>query len=298
MQVLVIAFGHLAKLLMGVMMKIAEVFGYGIEDHSVDAWVTRNSKTCPFRNSPCTKVSKTDPLGICSFSNGLTAAVVCPTRFLDENKIFRDAGRLAFGEAVKIGIFPEVRILKIQAKDGKSDKKIGKVDFLLGRIEDGIVVDFAALEVQAVYISGTSVRPNFDEFIATQGPSNLYKPDEKRPDFRSSAQKRLVPQLQLKVPVFRRWGKKFFVVVDSQFFSALPDFPKTTRSNSELTWLSYPFEKNGVGYDMNDPDIVFSEWDDVANALREGTPPEPAEILTELQLKLDNKKRPPAVFDT
>lgn len=278
-------------------MKIAEVFGYGIDDHSVEAWASRNSRSCPFRNSPCTKVSKTDPLGICSFSDGLTAAIVCPSRFLDKNKIFRDAGRLAFDEAAKIGIFPEVRILKIAGKAGKSDKKIGKVDFLLGKIEDGTVVDFAALEVQAVYISGTTVRPNFDEFISTQGPSNSYIPDEKRPDFRSSAQKRLVPQLQLKVPVFRRWGKKFFVVVDSQFFSALPNFPKTSRSNSELTWLSYPFDNTGVGYEMNEPDIVFSEWDDVANALREGVPPEPEEILSELQLKLDNGKKPTSIID-
>jgi hypothetical protein len=279
-------------------MKIAEVFGYGIDDHSAEAWAARNSKTCPFRNSPCTKVSKIDPLGICSFSDGKTAAVVCPNRFLDKNKIFRDAGRLAFGDAVTIGIFPEVRILKIKGKGGKSDKKIGKVDFLLGKIADGLVVDFAALEVQAVYISGTTVRPNFDEFISTQGPSNSYIPDEKRPDFRSSAQKRLVPQLQLKVPVFRRWGKKFFVVVDSQFFNALPKFSTTSRSNSELTWLCYPFDNTGVTYEMNDPEIVFSEWDDVANALREGTPPEPEEILNELQLKLDNKKKPLSVFET
>lgn len=279
-------------------MKIAEVFGYGIDDHSVEAWASRNAKVCPFRNTPCTKVSKTDPLGICSFSDGRTAAVVCPNRFLDNNRIFQDAGRLAFGDAVKIGIFPEVRILKIEGKSGKSDKKIGKVDFLLGKIEDGRVVDFAALEVQAVYISGTTVRPNFDEFLLTQGPSNSYIPDEKRPDFRSSAQKRLVPQLQLKVPVFRRWGKKFFVVVDTQFFKALPDFPNTSPSNSELTWLSYPFDNTGSGYEMNDPNIIFTHWDDVANALREGMPPEPEEILNELQLKLDNKKKPLTVFDT
>ena len=278
-------------------MRIAEVFGFGIENHSKEVWESRNAKTCPFRGTQCTKVSKTNPLGICSFSDGRTAAVVCPVRFLAQDRIFRDAGRLAFGDGAKIAAFPEVRILKIEGADGERDRKIGKVDFLLGHIIESEVIDFAALEVQAVYISGTSVRPSFDEFLTTQGPSNTYAPVGRRPDFRSSAQKRLVPQLQLKVPVFRRWGKKFFVVVDSQFFSALPNFPRTSPSNSELTWLSYPVEKTGLDYTMNDPDIVFSHWDDVANALREGGPPEPEEILAELQQKLSSK-RPPTIFET
>ena len=100
------------------------------------------------------KVSKADPMGICSFSDGEHAVAVCPVRFLEGGRIFRDAGRLAFGEAVKIGIFPEVRILTTVGKDGQPGKKIGKVDFLLGKIIDGKVVDFAAVEVQAVYMSG------------------------------------------------------------------------------------------------------------------------------------------------
>jgi hypothetical protein len=35
-----------------------------------------------------------------------------------------------------------------------------------------------------------------------------------RPDYRSSGPKRLMPQLQIKVPSLRRWGKKMAVVVD------------------------------------------------------------------------------------
>ena len=112
----------------------------------------------------------------------------------------------------------------------------------------------------------------------------------RRPDFRSSAQKRLVPQLQLKVPVFRRWGKRFFVVVDSQFFSALPDFGATTSANSEVTWLTYPIAKHGNNYQLGEVDVVYSEWDEVRNALREGTPPDPGEIVAELQTKLDSRR--------
>ena len=273
-------------------MKISEIFGFGVDNHSTKAWEGRENKRCPFRDhSPCTKVSKVNPLGICSFSDGDHAAAVCPVRLLEGGRVFRDAGRLAFGEGVQIGIFPEVRILKTASNDGQRGKKIGKVDFLLGKVDDGEVVDFAAVEVQAAYISGGSVRPAFDEYIEHQGRSNVLTQTERRTDFRSSAQKRLMPQIQLKLPVFRRWAKKFFVVVDSRFFKALPDFPHTSRSNSEITWLVYPIklDPSSDNYTMEAPQEIFSEWDDVANALREGKPPKPSEILKELQCKLENK---------
>ena len=51
-------------------------------------------------------------------------------------------------------------------RDGKR-KKIGKVDFLLAQVEGGKAIDFAALEVQAVYISGKTIRPAFDQYLRT-----------------------------------------------------------------------------------------------------------------------------------
>ena len=269
-------------------MLISEIFGFGVDDQSEAAWRSRKSKLCPFRGTKCTKTSKEDPLGICSLSDGNEAAAVCPVRFLENDRIFKDAARLAFGENVAIGIYPEVRILKIEAEaESERDRKIGKVDFLIGKIEQGKIIDFAAVEVQAVYFSGTTIRPAFNHFLVNRSLDRSIS--DRRPDFRSSAQKRLVPQLQLKVPVFRRWAKKFFVAVDSQFFSALPAFGHSSKGNSEITWLSYPIAKQGRNYNIGDARVVYSEWDEVKNALREGAPPEPDEIIEELQLKLDGK---------
>ena len=137
-------------------------------------------------------------------------------RFLQGNRIFVDAGRIAFGEGKKIVVVPEMRLLRVP----DTGKRIGKIDFLIALLDgSGQPSDFAALEVQAVYISGKSVRPFFNEFLQTEV---LPAGAKARPDYRSSAQKRLMPQLSLKVPVFRRWGKRFFVVVDDPFFTALP----------------------------------------------------------------------------
>ena len=269
-------------------MNIAEIFGHGIEDQSEAAWEDRDARRCRFRDGPCNKSSITDPIGICSVSDGKEAASLCPVRFLDNGRIFRDAARIAFGEAASFAVFPEIRILQVpDPKKQGSLKKIGKVDFVLGKIVGGEVTDFCAVEVQAAYFSGTETRSALKHFIAHRhfGILNTFR----RPDFRSSAQKRLIPQLQLKVPVFRRWGKKFFVVVDSQFFRSLPEFRTTTPANSELTWLVYPLARQGETYQMQDVQSTYTEWADVETSLREGRAPDPSEIISELQMKFAPK---------
>ena len=277
-------------------MQISEIFGFGVANQTEEAWGSRRAKRCPFRDSPCTKSSKTDPIGICSLSDGREAAALCPVRFVERDVIFKDAARLAFGENNRIGIFPEVRILEInKSRLKRKNAKIGKVDYLLGKIEGDQVIDFAAVEVQAAYFSGKEIRSLLKYYIKNRS-FDLHNSD-RRPDFRSSAQKRLVPQLQLKIPVFRRWGKKVFVVVDSQFYKSLPVFSETTHANSEVTWLSYPIEPSGEDYTIGKARISYSEWDEVRNALREGKPPNPDEVVVELQKKLDHSQNPARVME-
>jgi hypothetical protein len=267
---------------------ISEIFGYGIDDHTDRAWSDRLAKRCHFKDGICNKSSNKDPIGICSVSDGVQAASLCPVRFLEDGRIFRDAARLAFGETSHFSIFPEIRILKVpNAKKPGVFKKIGKVDFLLGKIEEEIVTDFCAVEVQASYFSGSETRTILKHYIANRnfGALDTFR----RPDFRSSAQKRLIPQLQLKVPVFRRWGKKFFVVVDSQFFGSLPKFQTTTPANSELTWLVYPLALVQHSYKLQEVQAVFTDWADVETSLREGRAPDPKEVIDELQFKFAPK---------
>jgi hypothetical protein len=274
---------------------ISEIFGHGVGVQSQTAWADRNDRRCRFKNGPCNKSSKTDPIGICSVSDGSEAASLCPARFLDDGRIFRDAARIAFGEKTTFAIFPEIRILQVpDPKKTDGLKKIGKVDFVLGKIVDGEVADFCAVEVQAAYFSGAETRTALKYFIANKDFGNL--DIFRRPDFRSSAQKRLIPQLQLKVPVFRRWGRKFFVIVDSQFFRSLPEFRTTTPANSELTWLVYPLTRHGGAYHMQEAQPTYTDWADVETSLREGRAPDPSEIISELQLKFASKGKATATM--
>ena len=176
--------------------------------------------------------------------------------------------------------------LEVTESSGKK-KKIGKVDFLLAQVENERAIDFAALEIQSVYISGRSIRPAFDHYVAE---GELPVGSRRRPDFRFSAQKRLMPQLALKVPIFRRWGKRFFVAVDSSFFDTLPKFRTQTVGNAEVTWLVYPFERLAPGgYRMKDPQIYHTLWEDVLDSLREGQPPEKSELLSQLTKEIPRR---------
>lgn len=267
---------------MAELLHIGEVFGRDIATR--EAAAECGKKWCPFTNVPCTKSSKETPLGICSLTDGKRAITICPTRFREENVVFKDAARLAFGEGSTVNIVSELRILR---KSEESTRKLGKVDYMLVKMEDNEPVDFAALEVQAVYFCGGELPTTLAKFMAGQSIDDVAR----RPDWLSS-QKRLMPQLNLKVPVFRRWGKKFFVATDMNFFNALPGFPcrSTSVANSELTWLVYPFDRGPNGFTIGTPEVRLTVWDDVKEALREGIAPEPGELLAELAVKIKSKK--------
>ena len=71
---------------------IFEVFGYPFYDKSAAATASRAGKLCPFQgaNVKCTKVSVTDPLGVCSVADGASYLGASPLHALG-------AGALEYG---------------------------------------------------------------------------------------------------------------------------------------------------------------------------------------------------------
>ncbi len=275
------------------LLPIAEVFGYPATDRSQAAQDSRARRFCPFRAGPCTKGNRADPLGICALGDEKNLAALCPIRFEEGQRVFRDVGLLAFGRQARIVAVPQVHILRVPPIDTdgqpslkRPHKRVGKVDFLIAQLDDADrPVNFAALEVQAVYFSGGEIRSDFKQLLQS---GKLPATALRRPDWRSSAQKRLMPQLALKLPVFRRWGKKFFVAIDQRFFESMPRMATTSSlGNSEITWLVYPFSRDGERerYTIGEPRAVYTLWEDVQTALREGMAPDQAEILDEIQRK-------------
>src|SRR3989449_1407583 len=92
--------------------------------------------------------------------------------------------------------------------------------------------------MQAVYFSGKSMENDFVQMRTWTGPGLLFPQVQRRPDFRSSGPKRLMPQLQIKVPTISRWGKKMAVVVDKAFWESLGEMREVRDiSNSEIAWI-------------------------------------------------------------
>jgi Restriction endonuclease NotI len=93
-------------------------------------------------------------LGVCSVLEGNDVAITCPIRFRQDWIIAEDASSFFFPSNTSWTSLTEVRL---NNKDGQS---AGNIDIVLVAYNDkGSIIDFGAVEVQAVYISGNIRRP-------------------------------------------------------------------------------------------------------------------------------------------
>lgn len=261
-------------------LRLAEVFGYKVKNQSPEARSVRERKWCPFRNHRCTKYEANDPLGICSLVEEGVLVITCPYRFREGGAIFRDAALFAFGSGAKTVLIPEVPFLRSTA----GPAKLGKIDFVIAKHEGSHLLDFCALEVQSVYMSGAAMRREFKHFLET---GEVIEPQSNRhADYRSCSHKRLMPQLMLKVPALRRWGKKVLIAIHEDFYEWLPRCPKVDPSNAELTWLVYRAEDIGDTYRLRLRETVPTTLEGAVQSLTAAVPPPRDEFERQLQVAL------------
>ncbi len=205
--------------------------------------------SCPFQpNRICSKKG-----GVCSLqkyekigdgSVTLTGPLVttCPNRFLEDGTIFRWIGEIILQTSEPI-VLGQVGFLdRLRAPEESIDDEDSR-DFI-GRIDNVLVhptkqpMEWCALELQAVYFSGRSMNQEFTMLAEQEYEDIPFPAAQRRPDWRSSGPKRLLPQLQTKVPTIRTWGKKMAVVIDEAFFSSLVGLqPERHLSNAEIAWF-------------------------------------------------------------
>jgi len=241
---------------------IAEVFGYRVEDSSHTSWHSRLSRHCPFRDSKCTKGSRNNPLGVCTIRDGDDIAIICPYRFLENGIIFDDAINIAFPNNSNIICLPEIRLHTHGA---------GKFDFVLIMLDSSLdILDFHVLEIQSVYFSGDSLKPDFDYFMKHRTLPSMT--GSRRPDYLSSSMKRLLPQLITKVDIIRRWGKKVFIAVDKGFFNSFGNSSFLKREadiwNADIAWMVYDITTNESGYILSLIDTVYTQIESATNAFK------------------------------
>lgn len=199
---------------------------------------------CPFQPNrpPCRKAG-----GVCSlqqYDEGedgrigdlLSSPVsVCPKRFEEEHLVIR-----WLAEIVGFPVDETMQAREIPFMESIStDKPAGKIDLVIGRNADN-QLRWYGLEIQAVYFSGPGMTSQFQILSADNDALPPYPNAVRRPDWRSSSAKRLMPQLQIKAPTLRRWQTKMAVSVDRRFYDQLggpsPN-PSRDLNDGDIIWL-------------------------------------------------------------
>ena len=272
---------------------MAEVFGYRIDDFSPEAIRHRKHRLCPYNNgvASCTKDKIEDPLGVCSIYAASGIAIICPVRFRQDWLIASDAAEFFFPPGVNWTSLSEVRLKDI---NGKSAGNIDAV--LVSYDQDGELIDYGAIEVQSVYISGNIGNPFSFYMKDPEGNAQLdwrKKPKYPRPDFLSSSRKRLAPQLIYKGSILHSWRRKMAVVIDQTFFSKLPDLPQVEQNVADVAWFVYDLLINAQTnrYCLTRVKTIYTQF---TPALLRITNPEPGPeepFRKVLQQKLKERQR-------
>ncbi|RMD58206.1 hypothetical protein D6833_13130 [Candidatus Parcubacteria bacterium] len=276
---------------MNVKHPLAEVFGFPPDNLSPRAQRYRRNRLCPFNNKVpnCTKDKANAPLGVCSIYMGEHIAITCPVRFRQDWLIAEQAAQFFFPSGAQWTSLTEVRI------NDASGKSAGNIDVVLVSYDEaGKVIDFGALEVQAVYISGNIRRP-FEYYM--EDPQQRFamdwrgRPYYPRADYLSSSRKRLAPQLIYKGNILNAWGKKTAVVVDRGFFETLPTLPVVSKDEANLAWFVYdlvPDPDRNV-FDLQLQRSVYTRFKPALEVITTPVPGQMTDFIDFLQGKLDEK---------
>ena len=195
---------------------------------------------CPFRAGACSKKG-----GVCSLrmyeNEGDRAAapvgdlvIVCPDRFEQGQTVVHWlADIVGFDEASTL----IAREIPFMLGTG-TNKPAGKIDMVVAEQQHTLV--WYGLEIQAVYFSGPGMEREFALLREDQSLRPPFPLALRRPDWRSSSAKRLMPQLQVKGPTLRRWHSKIAVAVDKPFFASIGGpsaAPSHDLDSGDVIWL-------------------------------------------------------------
>lgn len=266
-----------------------------------------NSPVCPFKldGGKCTKKGGICSLRLYEWAGDGTAKVLegpdgdlrctCPIRFRQGSIIYRAVAKVVLG-VDNPKIVDEVRFLQrimpesLETTSGKQD--VGNIDNVLVDAVD--LKNWCALEVQTVYFSGKKMSLLF-EHIRDYPSETIPFPDrQRRPDYRSSGPKRLMPQLQIKVPTLRRWGKKMAVAVDAAWFRANVINVDTVSdlSNADIAWCLVDYDETTDPHTVKIERTAFHTLERAVEGLTGGFPVTLREFEAKMAEKIAKKEKP------
>lgn len=204
-----------------------------------------------------------------------TLRVTCPSRFEENGEVYRWIGEILLGnpDAVPVGQVPFLeRVPTMGGGDVGEGEGVGRIDNVL-IVPETAPLQWCAVEVQAVYFSGDKMANDFRAIHGYEGDSLPFPAGRRRPDYRSSGPKRLMPQLQIKVPTLRRWGKKMPVVVDEDFISNMGHMRTVSDlSNADVAWFVVRFDDSSGSLKLARGAVYYTELEAAVLGLVAGKP--------------------------
>ena len=205
---------------------------------------------CPFQSNhpPCSKKG-----GVCSIQRyskddnhrlGMPVdepVVTCPRRFEEESLVNKWLAEVAGFPPEETQVAGEVPFMQ----STETNKPAGKIDMIVAHVQ-GENLRWHGLEIQAVYFSGKGMASEFEALRDDTVDPPPFPSAVRRPDWRSSSAKRLMPQLEIKAPTLRRWGAKLAVAVDRPFFNAVGGTsaqPSYDLNAGDIIWLVTRLER-------------------------------------------------------
>ncbi|HXE74844.1 MAG TPA: NotI family restriction endonuclease [Candidatus Xenobia bacterium] len=266
---------------------------------------------CPFKPTTEKNVLCSKKGGVCTIrlyqqdkNTGVVSTVpgpegqlvtLCPHRLKDANKIFRWVGEKLLGDPNPL-VVSEVGFLEKEGSPASDKGKGGRRD--VGRIDKVLVhssrepMHWCTLEMQAVYFSGRKMREEFRMIQKTQTPGLPFPLLRRRPDYRSSGPKRLMPQLQIKVSRLSRWGKKMAVVLDRSFASAMGVTSDVADvSNCEVAWFIVRYVEQDHSVSLELDSVLLTTLQSAVEALTGGRPLRQEEFEAKIREKLAKIRR-------
>lgn len=266
----------------------------------------RPAQPCPFKSTASSIVNCSKAYGVCSLRSyrkdsetGTVGANVpstlrttCPNRFEQDGTIYKVIGEKLLGDAnaTPIGETPFLKRVPLMGPaEPVSKREVGRIDNILVR-PGTVPLEWAPVEKQSVYFSGQKMSLEFQSIIDSQDEQIPFPLISRRPDYRSSGPKRLLPQLEIKVPTIRTWGRKLAVVVDEDFFNQLgymeqaPNAPDI--SNAEVIWFVVKYTETPAGFKLEPLRVYVTTLPKAIEGLVAAIPVSQGEFETKIQKKL------------
>jgi hypothetical protein len=102
-----------------------------------------------------------------------------------------------------------------------------------------------------------------------------------------------MPQLQIKVPTLRRWGKKVAVIIDEGFYASIGVMRQVGDvSNCDVAWFVVGFEESSTGAGLVARHVHLATLEDSVEGLTAGAPASLGTFEARILRRLASKTQP------